>query len=188
MFMGDRWSFPRQASAATYVWQPLTVSGHTLTMGRYYPAWKIHKVTGKTLPGAFVGREINNNDTGITYTDNWQQDTFMLQKSSAEKGASFSFRYNGTQIGLYGLGRPDGGYAQITIRMSNGDEVLAAAIDMYSKYPESTLKFVSPVLPKENYTITVTVLGEHWYWKNKRGEISGSKGVVVSFDKLAVKL
>jgi hypothetical protein len=27
MYMGDRWSFPRQASAATYVWLPLSVDG-----------------------------------------------------------------------------------------------------------------------------------------------------------------
>jgi hypothetical protein len=187
MFMGDRWSFPRQASAATYVWQPLTVSGDTLSMARYYPAWKIHSVTGKVLPAAFVGKEIYNNDTGITYTGSWKQDTFMLQKSSGEKGASFSYTYNGTQVGFYGLARPDGGYAQVTIRNSKGKEVLSTSIDMYSKFPVISLKFVSPVLPKDEYTITVSVLGEHWYWKNKRGDLSGSKGVVVSFDKIVVK-
>lgn len=59
-------------------------------------------------------------------------------------------------------------------------------VDMYSKYPKQ-LKFLSPVMAKDNYTITVSVLGEHWYWKNKRGDLSGSKGVVVSFDKIVVK-
>lgn len=187
MFMGDRWSFPRQASAATYVWQPLTVSGHTLSMARYYPVWKIHSVTGKALPAAFIGKEINNNDAGIAYNGTWQQDTLFNQKSSGEKGAFFSFTYSGTQIGLYGLTRPDGGYAQVTIRNSKGNEVLSTSIDMYSKNPVLSLKFISPVLPKDNYTITVSVLGEHWYWKNKRGDLSGSKGVVVSFDKIVVK-
>lgn len=186
MFMGDRWSFPRQASAATYVWQPLTVSGHTLSLAVHHQAWKIHRVTGKVLPGGFTGREIDNNDKGITYSGSWQQDTF-IQKSSGEKGASFSFTYNGTQVGLYGMSRPDGGYAQITIRKSNSEEVLSATVDMYSKFPVTQLRFLSPVLAKDNYTITVSVLGERWYWKNKRGDLSGSKGVVVSFDKIVVK-
>ena len=36
MYMGDRWSFPRQRSAATYVWQPLTVE-HSRLLGGVEP-------------------------------------------------------------------------------------------------------------------------------------------------------
>ncbi len=45
------------------------------------------------------------------------------------------------------------------------------------------LKFLSPVLKKDTYIVTVTVLGERWWWKEK----SGSKGNVVSLDKIIVK-
>ena len=37
MFMGDRWSYPHQASAATYMWMPLQVEGRKypfLNIGR----------------------------------------------------------------------------------------------------------------------------------------------------------
>jgi hypothetical protein len=57
---------------------------------------------------------------------------------------------------------------------------------MYSKYPVSTLKFLSPLLPKDNYTVTVSVLAENWYWVEKSGRRSGSKGFIVSLDKIVM--
>jgi hypothetical protein len=47
MYMGDRWSFPRQNSAATYVWQPLVVSGYSLSMPDFKPSWQVNTQTGK---------------------------------------------------------------------------------------------------------------------------------------------
>jgi len=35
LFMGDRWSYPKQASAATYVWQPLAVNGFSISLPSY---------------------------------------------------------------------------------------------------------------------------------------------------------
>ncbi|MDR1004377.1 MAG: family 43 glycosylhydrolase, partial [Prevotellaceae bacterium] len=39
LFMGDRWSFPRQASAATYVWMPMQVKGEKLSIPHYWQCW-----------------------------------------------------------------------------------------------------------------------------------------------------
>ena len=39
MFMGDRWSYPHQASAATYVWMPLQVDGTKISIPEYWQAW-----------------------------------------------------------------------------------------------------------------------------------------------------
>ena len=57
MFMGDRWSFPHQASAATYVWMPLQVEGTRITIPEYWQCWDINRVkpvdalrNGKTIP------------------------------------------------------------------------------------------------------------------------------------------
>lgn len=41
MFMGDRWSFPHQASAATYVWMPMQADKGTLSIPEYWQAWDI---------------------------------------------------------------------------------------------------------------------------------------------------
>lgn len=186
LFMGDRWSFPRQASAATYIWQPLKVEGYKISMPEFKEAWKIDLGTGTTSSTALQGKIIAASDKQIKYTGNWQQDTLTL-KSTDEKGASFSFTASVTQFGLSGLARPDGGYASIIIRNSKGKTVLSSAVDMYSKYPAVLLKFLSPVFKKDNYTIIVTVLGEKWWWKEKSGRLSGSKGSFISFEKIIVK-
>lgn len=185
MFMGDRWSFPKQATAATYVWQPLTVSSYNISLPEFKEACKVDQKTGIASSATIKGKTIAAADEQITYTGKWKQDTLAV-KSSDEKGASFSFTVKGTQIGVYGLARPDGGYASVIIRNSKGKTVLSSSIDMYSKYPTVLLKFLSPELKKGTYTITVTVLGEKWWWKEKSGRLSGSKGDFVSIEKIVV--
>lgn len=185
MFMGDRWSFPKQNSAATYIWQPLQVDGYKIALPEFKAAWTIDLSTGVASSAAMPGKEIKAIDTKINYSGNWQQDTLEV-KTANEKGTSFSFTVKATQVGIYGLARPDGGYANVIIRNSNGKTVLASSIDMYSKYPTVILKFLSPTFKKDDYTITVTVLGERWWWKEKSGRLSGSKGDVVSFEKIVV--
>jgi Glycosyl hydrolases family 43 len=185
MFVGDRWSFPKQASAATYIWQPLTVDGYKITMAEFKEAWTIDVLTGLVSAADTRGGEMKATDPQIIFSGNWQQDILTV-KSSNEKGASFSFTVKGTQVGIYGLARPDVGYAGITIRNSKGKTILASSIDMYSKYPTLLLKFLSPVFKKDAYTVTVTVSGESWWWKEKSGRLSGRKGHVFSVDKIVV--
>jgi hypothetical protein len=185
MFMGDRWSFPKQASAATYVWQPLTVSGNNISLSEYKQAWTIDLPTGVASAVTIKGNAIVATDKQIIYSGNWFQDTLDV-KSSEEKNAAVSFTAKATQIGMYALARPDGGYAGIAIRNSKDKVVFKSVVDMYSKYPTVLLKFLSPVLKKDNYTITINVLGEKWWWKEKSGKLSGSKGNIVSVDRFVV--
>ena len=86
MFMGDRWSFPKQNSAATYIWQPLQVDGHKISIPEFQEAWKIDLSTGVVASTAIEGKEIKADDAQITYTGNpiaigWQQDTCLLYTS-----------------------------------------------------------------------------------------------------------
>ncbi|MBL7738632.1 MAG: family 43 glycosylhydrolase [Chitinophagaceae bacterium] len=185
LFMGDRWSFPKQASAATYVWQPLAVSGYNISLPGFKEAWTVDQKTGVGSSITVKGEAIGAGDTGITYTGNWKQDT-LAGKSSDEKGAIVSFTVKATQIGIFGLARPDGGYAGIVIRNSKGETVLTSNVDFYSKYPVVLLKFMGPVLKKDTYTVTVSVLGERWWWKEKSGRLSGSKGHYVSVSSVVI--
>lgn len=186
MFMGDRWSFPYQASAATYVWQPLTVSGTIISIPKYNEAWKVNRTTGVASPSALTGKKIENSKQCVTYTGKWQQDTLSVQ-SSDEKNATFTVKFKGSQIGFYILARPDGGYARVVLKNSKGQTVLTSIVDMYCKYPLLTLKFLSPVLKKDNYTLSVSVMAEHWYWVEKSGRRTGSKGNFVSLEKLVFR-
>jgi hypothetical protein len=186
MFMGDRWSFPKQASAATYVWQPLTVSGHSLSIPYYRDNWSINTTTGESQTEYLNKTMISGaNDQIVKRSGKWERDTLYCI-SSAEKGAAALVKFTGRQIGFYGLARPDGGYAQVTLRNSKDKVVLSSTVDMYSKYPVTALKFRSPYLPKDDYTLTVTVLGENWYWVEKSGRRSGSKGYTVSLHTIVL--
>lgn len=37
--MGDHWSFPRQNSAATYVWQPLAITNDSIYLPHFKQSW-----------------------------------------------------------------------------------------------------------------------------------------------------
>jgi hypothetical protein len=186
MFMGDRWSFPKQASAATYVWQPLTIAGTSISIPEYWQAWRVNTSTGVASTVQVGGRIIDNSDKkSISYSGKWMNDTLSVM-SSAVKDASFTVKFEGTQIGFYGLARPIGGYARVTICNSKGKTVLSSIVDMYCKYPVLSLQFLSPMLKKDNYTLMVSVMGEHGIWSDKKKNIYGSTGNAVSLDKLVV--
>jgi hypothetical protein len=187
MYMGDRWSFPKQTSAATYVWQPLTVEDTSLSIPLFREAWKIDTKTGIASPASIGKKNINHtNQRLITYSGKWKHassDTLSLSCSD-EKDASFSVQFRGTRVGMYGISRPDGGYARVSVQNSKGKTVVSSIIDMYCKYQELALKFLSPVLAKDNYTLIVTVMGERGNWSDKRRNVYGSTGYFVSLDKI----
>jgi len=186
MFMGDRWSFPKQATAATCIWQPLQVEGHSISLPEFYEAWKLNVKTGEYAPVRSPVKTITAGDRRIRYAGAWQRDT-LNTRSAAKKGASCSFTAKGRQLGFYGLARPDGGYANIIIRDKHGKIIWNTYVDMYSKYPAGVLKFLSPLLPNDTYTMTVTVPEENWYWVEKSGRRSGSGGYTVSIQNVVVR-
>jgi hypothetical protein len=126
---------------------------------------------------------IANTDKRITYSGKWQHDTLAVKRSD-EKGASFSVKFRGRRIGMYGLSQQNGGYAHILLQNRKGKTTFSSLVDMYSKHPVASLKFLSPVLLKDNYTLTVTVVGEHGNWSDKRKNVYGSTGNFVSLDKI----
>jgi hypothetical protein len=186
MFMGDRWAFPKQASAASYVWQPMIISGTSISIPTYVQAWQINQSTGEATSVA-VGKKIIKNDDKqfITYSGNWQQDTLSV-KSANEKAASFTVKFKGTQVGFYGLARRSGGYAHVALQNKDGKTIFTSIVDMYCKYSTQTLKFLTPTLKKDNYTLVVTVMGQHGNWSDKRKNFFGSTGNFVSLDKIVV--
>lgn len=190
MYMGDRWAYPRQNSAATYVWQPLVFNDDTISLPDFKQSWKINTSTGVWTSFDIEGEIIESTDTErIAYSDRWQMsrlaDGFSDHRSDV-KGASFSLEFEGSQIGLYGVARPDGGFGRVEIEGGNGKTIISTIIETYCAYPESSLKFLSPVLETGIYKLTVTVMGERFNWTTKNGKVWGSSGEFVSVDKIVV--
>lgn len=190
MYMGDRWAFPRQASSATQVWQPITVSENKISIPEFIQKWKVNTETGEWTKSIINGFIIENNNTKrIKYTGNWIHSELSSDKSisrSDSRGASYFFYFKGVRFKIYGLAQSDGGYAYILIQNSKGVEVLSSIIDMYCLYTETSLKFLSPILPEDNYTVTVSALGDHGNWYKKDGTKFGSTDDFISIDKIII--
>jgi hypothetical protein len=190
MFMGDRWSFPKQASSATYVWQPLLISGTSVSMPKYEAAWKIDTSTGIASNVESKEEVIKNTNKKIKFTGNWTHTSngnMLYESKSDDKKASFSIKFKGKQIGLSSFSGPKNGYARVVLEDKNGHTILTATIDMYSKYEEVFEVFRSPILKKGNYKLTVYNTGERPNWSDKKKTNYGSTGNYISMYQIMIR-
>jgi hypothetical protein len=188
MYMGDRWSYPRQNSSATYVWQPIIMNGVSISLPDFKESWKIDASSGIWSPDTINRKIIDNSDTTlIKYLGKWNHlaisDTVTISCSDSAN-SSISLNFEGRQAGFYGFSNAESGYAQLIIKNSKGNVVISSMIDMYCKYPDLSLKFLSPILPKDTYNLTISVMKEHGTWSDKRKSVYGSTGYFVSMDNL----
>lgn len=187
MFMGDRWSYPKQASAATYVWQPLKISGTSLGMPEFLESWQVDSRTGIAVVSAPGGKPINmSNKKHVTLAGNWITATSDGSINTTEKGAVLTIRFTGTRISLTGMIRPNGGYASVSLMDSKGRKAFQTLLDTYCKYPATILLYKTPVLAMGTYTLKLTVLGEHGNWSDKAGNIYGSTGNLININRFIV--
>ncbi len=155
MYMGDRWSFPKQGQAATQVWLPLQASGAELRIPEYWEAWDFQTfqpVTKKSPIGLLRNQQLH----------------------SKRNGDFVTIPYDGSSIGLIGTSSSDGGYALISVVGKDGDTLRSSLVDFYSKVTHTGLRYVTPKLPTGDYTLHVEVAGEQGVWSNKRGDHFGS--------------
>ncbi len=188
MFMGDRWSFPKQASSATYVWQPLSISGTSISMPNYKDAWQIDIASGVASAKDNKDEIIKSTDKQIQYSGNWKhQNNEISESKSDDKNASFSIKFTGQQIGLYSFVGSENGYAKVVVTDEKGKEIVTAFVDMYSKFSMLTQVFRSPIFKKGNYTLTVSNTGERPNWSDKRKSNYGSTGYYVSVNQIIIR-
>ncbi|MGO4770558.1 family 43 glycosylhydrolase [Flavobacterium sp. W22_SRS_FK3] len=185
MFMGDRWSFPKQASSATYVWQPLVFSGKSLSIPNYQDAWQIDLAKGIASSKETSDTIIKNNDKQIEFKGNWKNTD--SESKSDEKDASFTIKFSGQQIALYSLVSSENGYAKVVLTDEKGKIIVKAVVDMYSKFSVLSQVFRSPVLKKGNYKLTVYNTGERPNWSDKKKNIYGSTGNYISISQIKIK-
>ena len=131
MFMGDRWSYPHQASAATYVWMPLQVDGTKISIPEYWQARDIKKL--KPADALNKGKKLYGS---------WK---------SNQKGDVLEIAFKGTHVAIVGETNPHGGYAKVNELNAEKDTVYSSLVDFYSKYPEKAIRIITPKVPKANY-------------------------------------
>ena len=180
MFMGDRWSFPHQASAATYVWMPMQADKGTLSIPEYWQAWDI-----KTLSqvdaldnGQILSLRKARSEAG------WERRGEQL--CSNLKNSVLNIPFKGTQAAIIGEANSHGGYAKVSVLNRKGKTLYSSLIDFYSKYPESAIRIVTPNFTKGKYILRIEVTGISPVWTDKTKARYGSDDCLVTLDKIVV--
>lgn len=158
MYMGDRWSFPKQASAATQVWLPITVANDRMSIPHFWENWNWQ-----------ISQEVtyHNQKTRVDFLSN-------------QAGDKTTIDFSGTQIILEGRTNPNGGYAQLVLLNDHDDVIQDTMIDFYSLVPAAGQLYISPKLPSGAYRLVIKVLGEHGVWYDKSKNRFGSNDFYVT--------
>jgi hypothetical protein len=165
MYMGDRWSFPHQASAATYVWLPLRVDADSIALPDFLPVWS---------PASFAQTRIEGAELEVGF-------------SSRERGAFVEVPFSGHRAAVYGMSDQRGGYALVEIFDASGAErVHGLLVDFYSLRPDRGPRYVSPRLADGEYRLRVTVTGDAPVWSDKARNRFGAVDHRVTVDRLVV--
>lgn len=154
IYLGDRWSFPRQGSAATLVLLPVEFIDEKMQISSYQEVWNL---------------EMEKPECKID----------EISFCSDMEGESFVAPFEGDHILVFGKSSFTGGYAKIEIENRQGESIHCATIDFYSAVQMEGIRYCSPKFPKGAYQIRVTVLGEAGEWFKKDGTRFGSEGCLV---------
>lgn len=183
MFMGDRWSYPHQASAATYVWLPLTINGVQLSIPEYWQCWDIEKI--KPVDPLANGNEVAVKDIILNNKSDWQTIDGII--ASNIKSSYLEILFEGTQIAIVGETNNRSGYARVTLTNEKTNEVIISSlVDFYSKNPDNTIRYLSPKVPEGNYRLKIEVTGISPVWTDKTEVIFGSTNSFVTIEKLVI--
>ena len=163
--MGDRWSFPHQASAATYVWLPMQADSTQLLIPEYWQKWDIDAMC-------------KSKQKGVATMHNWTSNT---------AGDILRIPFEGGCISIVGKSDNKSGYAEIRIKNEKGDVLHATLVDFYSKVEDYAPRFVSKTYPDGKYVLEIEVTGENSIWFNKRGDRFGSSDYFVNVGETIVE-
>lgn len=178
MFMGDRWSYPHQASAATYVWMPMQVEGTKLSIPDYWQGWSVNSLQPVDLLSD--KKAVSSEDIKLSY--DWMKKNG--QWSSNVKGSMLSVSFKGTAVAVVGESNPHSGYAKVSVLDAKGDTAYSSLVDFYSKYPEKAIRIITPKMPEANYTLLIEVTGIKPVWTDKTKAIYGSDNTLVTINNV----
>lgn len=179
MYMGDRWSYPHQASAATYVWQPMTAAGDKLRISDYNQFWDA--ATAKSVDILAGTRRDHRN---VLQPAGRAIGNVLFDSDNT--GDKLVYEYTGSKVAVAGQTGPTGGYARVTVTNQKSDTVFATTVDFYSLRPSRDIRIITPAMPVASYTLTVEVAGDHSQWSDKRRSKYGSDGNRIVVDDVYV--
>ncbi|MDL2243317.1 family 43 glycosylhydrolase [Bacteroidales bacterium OttesenSCG-928-J19] len=182
MYMGDRWSFPHQSDAATYVWLPLDAENGKLTISEYWEAWDFKTV--KEVDPVDRWKTIPYKKIRLSGKKDW--DKANQQLSSNTKDSYLIIPFEGTRVAVSGESNQAGAYAIVSILDEKGELLYSSSVDFYSKVANRSIRFMSPKLKKGKYTLKIEVTGIMSEWFKKDGTRFGSQDTFVRVNQVLV--
>ena len=179
MFMGDRWSYPHQASSATYVWMPLQVEGTKLSIPEYWNCWDIK--TMQSVNFEHGSKEIPRRKIILNNPSNWKETDGQLLSNI--KGSTIIIPIQGGRTAILGETNRHSGYAQISIFNKQKEKIYSFLVDFYSKRKNQGIRFITPELSKGKYTLVIEVTGISPTWTDKTKTIFGSDDCFVTINR-----
>ena len=67
--------------------------------------------------------------------------------------------FKGTHVAIVGESNCHSGYARVSVLNAKKDTVYSSLVDFYSKYPEKSIRIMTPEMEKGNYTLLVEITG-----------------------------
>jgi len=183
MYMGDRWSYPHQASAATYVWQPIRITDDGISIREYHSAWSPMSFYMERFESNCLRQEYHTEDDILFW--GWKRKTPNFH--SSDKSKKFEKKFRGTRVAFSGTTNVQSGYGRVSILSSNGDTIHTTLVDFYSLAPAHSIRYISPELPKGKYMLVVEPTGEGPVWYDKRENRYGSTGTGIDVHYLYMK-
>lgn len=183
MFMGDRWSYPHQASAATYVWMPMQVDGTKLSIPEYWPSWDVDKL--KPVNPLCKGKTVDLKKITFSKEADWKVEEGRI--SSNVKGSTLSIPFTGSCVAVMGETNCHSGYARMNILDKKGEKIYSSLVDFYSKANDHATRFITSHLAEGEYTLVIEVTGVAPTWTDKTKRIYGSDDCFVTITDI-VKL
>lgn len=156
MYMGDRWSFPKQKSSATQIWLPIETKGQKCWISEYCEQWSPENLEPIIIHA-----------------------TKKLNFISNRKDEKLDIAFSGRQILVFGETSSGGGYADFGIYTKSLQKIHSGTIDFYSLVTHSGLRYISPKLDEGEYILRITVTKTNGIWFKKNGESFGSKDYFV---------
>ena len=182
--MGDRWSYPHQASAATYVWQPISVYQDEISIPEYHSAWTPASIAQeKYLVTTCLHQKYNTEEDLLLWK--WKRSTPKFHSGNADK--KFEKKFRGTRIAFFGNTNKESGYGRVSILTTKGDTIHTQLVDFYSLTPTCNLRYMSSELPKGKYKLVVEPIGKGPVWYDKRQNRYGSTGTDIDVQNMYVK-
>ncbi len=186
VYMGDRWSYPHQASAATYVWLPLQVEGDRVSIPAYHQFWNIHTLEPvDVLAGA---TDVARSEWGVS--EGWEVSKESVgHYVSSLAGSALTVPFGGGRMAVTGESGPHGGYAKVSILDARRDTVYASLVDFYSKNPDKGVRIITPKMTgaslsssssDREFTLVIENVADRPIWWNKRGDVFGSDSTLVA--------